>query len=57
MHLEEGGNIRIFVNPEVDKVLREEEQRTVIDLEKRTGKRIIIIGKEHFHQEQYSVEL
>ena len=57
MHLDEGGNIHILVNPEVDKMLREEEQGSVIDLEKRTGKRIIIIGKEHFHQEQYSIEL
>ena len=57
MNLEEGGSIHIFVNPEVDKMLREEAQGAVIDLEKRTGKRIIIIGKEHFHQEQYSVEL
>jgi len=38
-------------------MLREEEQGSVIDLEKRTGKRIIIMGKEHFHQEQYSIEL
>ena len=57
MHPEEGGSIHIFVNPEVDKILREEEQGSVIDLEKRAGKRIIIIGKEHFHQEQYSIEL
>jgi len=57
MHLDEGGNIHIRVNPEVDKMLREEEQGSVMDLEKRTGKRIIIIGKEHFHQEQYSIEL
>jgi ribonuclease G len=57
MRLDEGGSIHILVNPEVDKMLREEEQGPVIDLEKRTGKRIIIIGKEHFHQEQYSVEL
>ena len=57
MHLDEGGNIHIQVNPEVDKMLREEEQGSVIDLEKRTGKRIIIMGKEHFHQEQYSIEL
>ncbi len=57
MHLDEGGDIHIRVNPEVDKMLREEEQGSVMDLEKRTGKRIIIIGKEHFHQEQYSIEL
>ncbi len=56
-HLEEGGSIHILVNPEVDKILREEEQGSVIDLEKRTGKRIIIIGKEKFHLEQYSIEL
>ncbi|EFK11408.1 putative Ribonuclease G [delta proteobacterium NaphS2] len=57
MHPEEGGSIHILVNPEVGKILREEEQGSVIDLEKRAGKRIIIIGKEHFHQEQYSIEL
>ena len=54
---EEGGSIHVLVHPEVDKILREEEQSSVIDLEKRTGKRIIIVGKEEFHLEQYSIEL
>ena len=56
-HPEAGGSIHILVNSEVDKVLREEEQGSVIDLEKRTGKRIIIVGKRNFHLEQYSIEL
>lgn len=50
-----GGHIRILVHPEIDNVLREEEQRWVIDLEKRLGKRITIIGKKDFHLEQYEL--
>jgi ribonuclease G len=51
----EGGHVRVLVHPDIDKVLREEEQRWVIDLEKRLGKRIIIIGKAEFHLEQYEI--
>lgn len=51
----EGGHVRILVHPEIDNVLREEEQRWVIDLEKRLGKRIMIIRKKDFHLEQYEL--
>jgi len=54
-HPAEGGQVRILVHPDIDRVLREEEQRWVIELEKRLGKRIIIIGKEDFHMEQYEI--
>jgi len=54
---EEGGNVHILVNPAIDRVLREDEQKSIIDLEKRTGKRIKIIGKDTFHSEQYEINL
>jgi len=54
---EEGGNVHILVNPEIEKALKEEEQRSIIDLEKRISRRIIIIGKENFHMEQYEITL
>ena len=52
---EEKGNIYVFVNPDIDKVLREDEQESVIDLEKRIKRRIIIVSKENFHLEQYEI--
>jgi len=54
---DEGGNVYILANPEIEKALKEEEQKSIIDLEKRIGKRIIIIGKETFHMEQYEINL
>ncbi len=51
----EEGNIFLTVHPEIEKTLREEEQRTIIDLEKRTGRRIIIAGNRNFHLEQYEI--
>ena len=53
----EGGHVHVLVNPEVDAVLREEEQESVIELEKRTGKRIIIVPKKNFHIEQYEISV
>jgi len=52
---EEGGKVYILVNPEIEKALKEEEQKSIFDLEKRIGRRIIIIGKENFHMEQYEI--
>ncbi len=54
---EEGGDVHILVNPEIEKALKEEEQKSIIDLEKRINRRIVIIGKEAFHTEQYEVSL
>ena len=54
---EEGGRVHVLVNPEIEKVLREEEQKSIIDLEKRINRRIIITGKEDFHVEQYEIAL
>lgn len=52
---EEGGHAYATVNPEIDNVLREEEQESIIDLERRLGRRITIIAKESFHLEQYEI--
>ncbi len=56
----ENGSVNdIFVNvpPEIDNVLREEEQESIMDLEKRINKRITIMPKNHFHLEQYEIEV
>jgi ribonuclease G len=51
------GNVYVFVNPDIDTVLREDEQESVIDLEKRLKKRITIIPKKGFHLEQYEISV
>ncbi len=53
----ENGNIYIQVNPEIDHVLKEEEQESIMDMEKRLNRRIIIIAKENLHFEQYEIIL
>ena len=52
---EEGGQVYVMVNPEIETVLREDEQNAIIDLEKRIGRGIKIIGKKTFHLEQYEI--
>ncbi len=49
------GHVYVMVNPEIETMLREEEQDSIIDLEKRINKRIVIIGKSNFHLEQYEI--
>jgi ribonuclease G len=51
----EDGDIYIQVNPEIDKVLKEEEQQSVMDLERRINRRIIIRAEENLHIEQYEI--
>lgn len=48
-------NISVIVNPEIGDVLKEEEQQSIMDLEKRISRRIIIISKKDFHMEQYEI--
>jgi ribonuclease G len=52
---EEGEQVYVLVNREIETVLREDEQKAIIDLEKRIGRGIIIIGKKTFHLEQYEI--
>jgi ribonuclease G len=43
------------VHPEIARVLKEEEQQSVIDLERRISRRVIILEKENLHIEQYEI--
>ncbi|MBW2610472.1 MAG: Rne/Rng family ribonuclease [Deltaproteobacteria bacterium] len=54
---EHDGSIYVRVNPEIDTVLKEEEQQSIMELEKRTNRRIIIIAHKNFHMEQYEITL
>jgi ribonuclease G len=54
---EEERNVVITVHPDIENVLREEEQDSIMDLEKRIKKHLIIIGKPEYHLEQYEVSL
>ncbi|MBW2027745.1 MAG: Rne/Rng family ribonuclease [Deltaproteobacteria bacterium] len=52
---QEGDNIYVQVNPEVGDMLKEEEQESIIEMEKMLNKRIIILTEENFHLEQYEI--
>jgi len=49
------GNVYILVNPEIATILKEEEQDSILELEKKTNKRLVIITKDDFHLEQYEI--
>jgi ribonuclease G len=51
----EGGNIWVRVNPDIENILKEEEQQSIIDLEKTINRRIIIQSEESLHLEQYEI--
>ena len=53
----DGGKVYLLVNPEIEKVLKEDERDSVVELEKKINRRIIIIGKEDFHLEQYEISV
>jgi ribonuclease G len=53
----EEGKVYLLVNPEIEKVLKEEERYSVMEMEKKINRRIIIIGKNDFHLEQYEISL
>ncbi len=48
-------SISVRVNPEIDSVLKEDEQQYIMELEKRLNKRIIIVAQENLHIEQYEI--
>ena len=51
------GCIYIRVNPEIDHVIKEEEQQSIMDLEKKIEGRIIITSDEDLHLEQYEISI
>jgi ribonuclease G len=55
MPLSGENSIYVYVNPAIDQILKEEEQQSVIELEKRINRRIIIVSKDTLHMEQYEI--
>ena len=55
MKTENGGKIYIHVHPEIENVLKEEEQQYIMDLEKKIKSRIIITSQNNLHMEQYEI--
>lgn len=53
--LNPGENIYIHVNTEIANVLKEDEQQSIIELEKRLNRRIVIISQKDYHIEQYEI--
>ncbi len=51
----ENSDISVHVNPEIARVLQEEEQQSIMDLERRINRRIIITAEETLHIEEYEV--
>jgi ribonuclease G len=51
------GKVYLLVHPEIEKVLKEEERYSIMELEKKINRRIIIVGKNDFHLEQYEISL
>ena len=49
--------IYVRVNPEIESVLKEDEQQSIMELEKRIARRIIIIAQENLHIEQYEITI
>jgi len=49
-------DILVSVHPEVARVLKEEEQQSIVDLERRMNRRIAICEKEGLHVEQYEIQ-
>jgi ribonuclease G len=50
-----GGDICVRVNPEVENVLKEEEQGFIMELEKKINRRIVILSQKGLHMEQYII--
>lgn len=48
--------ILVNVHPEVARVLKEEEQESIVDLERRINRRIAVCEKEDLHVEAYEIQ-
>jgi ribonuclease G len=47
--------VLVHAHPDIARVLKEEEQQSVIELERRINRRVIILEKENLHIEQYEI--
>ena len=52
---ENDDKVYIQVNPEIANVIKEDEQQSIMSLEKKIKRRIIIISQKDFHMEQYTI--
>ncbi len=52
---EQDDKVYVQVNPEIANVIKEDEQQSIMGLEKKIKRRIIIISQNDFHMEQYSI--
>ena len=53
----QAAQVLVYVHPVIARVLKEEEQQSVIDLERRISRRVIIQEKESLHIEQYEISI
>jgi ribonuclease G len=51
----EGDGIYVHVNPEIAQMIKEEEQQSIMDLERRINRRIVIVARENAHLEEYEI--
>ena len=52
---ESDDKVYVQVNPEIANVIKEDEQESIMGLEKKIKRRIIIISQNDFHMEQYTI--
>ena len=52
---ESDNKVYVQVNPEIANVIKEDEQQSIMGLEKKIKRRIIIISQNDYHMEQYTV--
>jgi ribonuclease G len=55
--LQSGGQATVQVHPAVETMLMEEEQESLVDLERRIGKRIVIETRDNVHIEYYRINV
>ncbi|MCF8063550.1 MAG: Rne/Rng family ribonuclease, partial [Deltaproteobacteria bacterium] len=51
----EGDAVYLMVHPEIEHALKEEEHDSVVQTEKRIGRRLVITSRRDFHLEQYEI--
>lgn len=51
----EADHIYIKVHPDIDNALKEDGQESIMDIEKKTARRIVILADDSLHWEQYEI--
>lgn len=54
-HSGENGVIHLLVHPEIEHTLKEEEHDSVVQMEKRINRRVIVTSRRDLHLEQYEI--